>query len=132
MEKATKIMKSTLEEVAYLSRKEKKEYILLKLSLVCYKGVSKKGYFKYKWQIGRGANILDNVCRNAFMIAYDLTSYTLETLCGLLKVGSRNIEKDLNDKCNSAAINNNKYLEEIVQFAALQGIKLSAQQLAAL
>jgi hypothetical protein len=92
--------------------------------------LTQKGYQKYQWRIGAGVNALDKVCRSAFMIAYDITPYTLDMLCGLINVGARNSDSNLNDNTNSSR--EKKHLNEIVQFAANHGIKLSVEQLAAL
>jgi hypothetical protein len=52
-------------------------------------------------------------------------------LCGLINVGARNSDTNLNDQTNYSS-REKKYFDEIIQFAANKGINLSAEQLAAL
>ena len=124
MNLATSIMNCTLNELNCLSRKEKKEYILLKISMVCWTGEkSEKGYCKYNWRIGFGKTAVNNVCRKAFCISYDLTPYTLDLLCKCVKIGTKNVETMFSDRTNNVII---------IKFATSNGINLTVQQLAAL
>jgi hypothetical protein len=125
-------MKNTLGEVVYMCRKEKKEYMLLKIGLVCFQGeLNDKGKSKFRWRIGTGTNAVEDVCRVAFMNSYGLTKYTLDTLCSFVKSGKKSGETVLNDKSNVVA-SDERHFKEIIEYAALQGIKLSIEQLAAL
>lgn len=135
MSKAAKLMKFCLNELAYMSRSEKKTYILLKLNTICWTGeITLKGYYKYNWTIGYG-DCTANVCRKSFMIAYDLKHCTLEMLCKRVKDGSKNVDKtSITDKTNGLACEstNNDIFKKIVKYCALSGIKLTVEQLAAL
>jgi len=131
---ATKLMLKCLEELKCFSKKEKRNYLSTKIAQTCWTGdICQKGYARYDWKIGIGNAIKNGVCREAFMIAYDIKSTYFETLCREVKEGTLNYEKKLNDKTNIVHEDrNNVIYNELIRYTKLHGLKLTVQQLAAM
>jgi hypothetical protein len=134
MKEATAVMLKCLRELEYKNRKERNEYLLRKIKSVCWTGDKSKvgGYYKYNWQIGEGDSKILNVCRQAFMIAYNLKKCGMESLCKHLKEGVSNLDEHvITDKTNLLNRRNCSFLA-VKKYAALCGIDLSVEQLAAM
>jgi hypothetical protein len=134
MKEATAVMLKCLRELEYKNRRERNEYLLQKLKSVCWTGhtTSVAGYYKYKWQIGEGDCKILNVCRQAFMIAYNLKKCGIDSLCKHLKEGVSNLDEHaITDKTNLVNRRNDSFVA-VKKYAALCGIDLSVEQLAAM
>ena len=134
MSAATNIMLVCLDELKCFNKKEKKHYIHSKILQSCWTGkYTDKGYYKYEWRIGLGNCFKSDVCREAFMLAYDIKPTYLQEVCHHIKNGNRNTDSSFygNENIVREDITNQSY-NELINFAKLKGIKLTIQQLAAL
>jgi len=134
MKNATDIMLACLNELKCFNKKEKKEYIYSKIVQSCWTGkYSSKGYYKYEWKIGIGKYSKLNVCREAFMVAYDIKSTYLIEICHNIKVNNINADSTFNDKENCIGQDKtNQVYNQLIKYSKLKGIKLTVQQLAAM
>jgi hypothetical protein len=95
--------------------------------------LTEKGYYKYEWKIGTGKHFKLNVCRDAFMISYDIRPTYLQELCHNIKNENINMDKEITEKQNDVGNDKSNHIyNELIKFTKLKGIKLSLNQLAAM
>jgi len=134
MQNATDIMLACLDELKCFTKKEKKAYIYSKVLQTCWTGKhSTKGYYKYEWKIGVGKNSKRNVCRDAFMIAYDIKPTYLIEICHNIKRDNINTDSVFNDKENYVTQDkSNQTYNQLIKYSKSKGITLTVHQLAAM
>lgn len=100
----------------------------------CISGVTPKGYLVIKYHIGSGIYKITNICRDAFIFAYQISESYLQGLCKYIKQRKFNVVADFSErtssvKCDESAIA--KKTEKLQLIARQMGFTLSSNQLAA-
>ena len=134
MTEATNIMLACLQELKCFTKKEKKQYMHQKILHTCWTGkYTDKGYNKYLWKIGLGKFSKSDVCREAFMISYDIKPTYMQEICHHIKLENINMDSNVSNQQNEIGSDkSNLAYNELIKFARQRGIKLTIQQLAAM
>ena len=87
---------------------------------------------KYAWYIGCNTSRVTNVCRERFMICYDMKHCYLEQLCADVKKGLNSSATPLSDKSNVSIRKNSdtgKYIQDIINKTKQQGLNITREQI---
>jgi hypothetical protein len=88
LNQAIEIVVACYKEIELLSRKEKKDYLRDKVNQTFIMNVgpnTERKYLKYNWCIGCSKNRITNICRDRFVLCYDIKHCYLEQLCADVK-----------------------------------------------
>jgi hypothetical protein len=100
----------------------------------CIVGISPKGYLIINYHIGSGVKKINEVCREAFISAYQISDCQLQVLCKYIKERRFTTIRDFSDrsssvKCKESSIA--KRTEQLQLVAQRMNFTLSSNQLAA-
>ena len=122
-------------EIELLSRKEKKDYLRDKINQSCIMNlqpITGRKNLKYDWCIGCNTSRVKNVCKERFMLCYDMKHCYLEQLCADVKKGLNSSAIPLSDKSNFSIRKNSdtgKYIQDIINKTKQQGLNLTREQI---
>ncbi len=123
------VARHCLDELFGLNSREKKQYLLDKLS-GCMTGISNKGYAQITFTVGTGvATQMSNVCRHCFCNCYQIGHTYLDALCAAVKAGNRVVALELSDSTPTIA---SPFIKNLIALAASYDIHLSPTQLGSL
>jgi len=131
LNQAIEIVVACYKEIELLSRKEKKDYLRDKVNQTCILNEgpnTKRKYLKYSWCIGCSTNRITDVCRDRFMLCYDIKHCYLEQLCADVKKGLSTSTTQLSDKFNVSIRKNSdtgKYIQDIINKTKQQRLNLT-------
>jgi len=135
LNQAIETVMTCYKEIELLSRKEKKDYLRDKVNQTCIVNVgpnTERKYLKYNWCIGCSTNRITNICRDRFMLCYDIKHCYLEQLCTDVKKGLSTSTTPLSDKSNVSIRKNSdtgKYIQDIINKTKQQGLNLTREQI---